>query len=203
MNIKQLAENLLIQQKENNAIILEIFQTGSNVFNLERENDNDYVIICENYGQRKRREFVVDNDIKYDILIMDKKAVLASLDFDDYIYIQNDIKLFSYFYDDAIRKTVYGSANLNWSMLNHKEKYIDYIKNRFSKTKYHILPDPWRVGKHLVHYYLVLKIYENNKAELTEELLVDIKTFYSGTEASMPMIEWTIAKLKEPNGAGN
>jgi hypothetical protein len=189
MNIKQLAENLLIKQKEDNAVILEIFQTGSNVFNLGREKDNDYVIICENYGQRKRREFVLDNNIKYDILIMDKKAVLASLDFDDYIYIQNDIKLFSYFYDDNIRKTVYGNANLNWSMLNHKEKYIKYIKDRFATTKYHILPDPWRLGKHLVHYYVVLKIYENNKAELTEQILLDIETLYSGTEVSMPIIE--------------
>lgn len=113
MNIKEIAEKLLIEQKEVNAIILEIFQTGSNVFGVQREKDDDYVIICENYGQRKRRELVIENDIKYDILIMDKKAIEASLDFDDYVYIQNDVKLFSYFYDVSIRKTVYGNSNLN------------------------------------------------------------------------------------------
>lgn len=198
MNIKEIAEKLLIEQKEVNAIILEIFQTGSNVFGVQREKDDDYVIICENYGQRKRRELVIENDIKYDILIMDKKAIEASLDFDDYVYIQNDVKLFSYFYDVSIRKTVYGNSNLNWSMLNHKTKYIDYIKTRFASTKYHLLLDPWKFGKHLVHYYVVLKIYENNKAELTEEMLLDIKTLYSATEAAHPIIEWIILNLKEP-----
>jgi hypothetical protein len=198
MNIKKIAEKLLIEQKEDNAVILEIFQTGSNVFDVERKKDDDYVVICENYGQRKRREIIIENDIKYDILIMDKKAVEASLDFDDYIYIQNDIKLFSYFYDVSIRKTIYGNSNLNWSMLDHKVKYIDYIKNRFASTKYHMLPEIWKFGKHLVHYYVVLKIYENNKAELTDQMLLDIKALYDTKETSLPIIEWVILNLREP-----
>jgi hypothetical protein len=198
MNIKKIAERLLIEQKEDNAVILEIFQTGSNVFDVERKKDDDYVVICENYGQRKRREIIIENDIKYDILIMDKKAVEASLDFDDYIYIKNDIKLFSYFYDVSIRKTIYGNSNLNWSMLDHKNKYIDYIKNRFASTKYHMLPEIWKFGKHLVHYYVVLKIYENNKAELTDQMLLDIKSLYDTTEASIPIIEWVMLNLREP-----
>jgi hypothetical protein len=197
MNIKEIAERLLIEQKEDNAVILEIFQTGSNVFDVKRKKDDDYVVICENYGQRKRREIIIENDIKYDILIMDKKAVEASLDFDDYIYIQNDIKLFSYFYDVSIRKTIYGNSNLNWSMLDHKNKYIDYIKNRFASTKYHMLPEIWKFGKHLVHYYVVLKIYENNKAELTDQMLLDIKSLYDTKETSLPIIEWVILNLKQ------
>jgi hypothetical protein len=196
MNIKEIAERLLVEQKEDNAIILEIFQTGSNVFGVKRKKDDDYVVICENYGQRKRREIVIENDIKYDILIMDKKAVEASLDFDNYVYIQNDIKLFSYFYDVSIRKIIYGNSNLNWSMLDHKAKYIAYIKNKFASTKYHILPSPWKFGKHLVHYYVILKIYENNKAELTDQMLLDIKALYDTTEASMPIIDWIMLNLK-------
>jgi hypothetical protein len=198
MNIKELAQRLLTEQRENTAVILEIFQTGSNVFNVGRKKDDDYVVICENYGQRKRRQIVIENEIKYDILIMDKKAVEASLDFDDYIYIQNDIKLFGYFYDVSIRKIIYGNSNLNWSMLNQKTKYLNYAKDRFATTNYGLLVEPWKFGKHLVHYYNILKIYENNKAELNEQMLLDIKTLYGGTEEAMPIIEWIIAKMKEP-----
>jgi hypothetical protein len=198
MNIKELAQRLLTEQRENTAVILEIFQTGSNVFNVGRKKDDDYVVICENYGQRKRRQIVIENEIKYDILIMDKKAVEASLDFDDYIYIQNDIKLFSYFYDVSIRKTIDGNSNLNWSMLSYKTKYINYAKDRFATTNYGLLVEPWKFGKHLVHYYNILKIYENNKAELNEQMLLDIKTLYGGTEEALPIIEWIIAKMKEP-----
>jgi hypothetical protein len=43
MNIKELAQRLLIEQRENTAVILEIFQTGSNVFGVGRKKDDDYV----------------------------------------------------------------------------------------------------------------------------------------------------------------
>jgi hypothetical protein len=198
MDIKQLAESLLMQQQESNAVILEIFQTGSNVFNAGRTNDNDFVVICQNYGQRKRRDFIIQDGVKYDILIMDINAVKASLDFDNTTYVYQDVKLYSYFYDIGIRKTIYGNSNLGWLMLDHKLKYINYIKNKYNSSNYHLLKDPWRVGKGFVHYYTVLKIYENNKAELTEQMLLDIKTLYGSTEAANPIIEWTIAKLKEP-----
>lgn len=198
MEIKNLAQRLLTEQREDKAVILEIFQTGSNVFGVGRTKDDDYVVICENYGQRKRRTILIENDVKYDVLIMDIKAVEASLDFDDYIYIPNDVKLFSYFYDVSIRKTVYGKSNLSWSMLDHKQKYLEYIKTKFDTTNYLILVDPWKFGKHLVHYYNILKIYENNKAELTPEMLADIKKLYDAKEEAMPIIQWIFAKLKEP-----
>jgi hypothetical protein len=196
MFIKDLAQRLLTEQKEDTAVILEIFQTGSNVFGVGRIKDDDYVVICENYGQRKRRTVVFENNVKYDVLIMDIKAIKASLDFDDYIYIPNDVKLFSYFYDISIRKTIYGNSNLNWSMLNHKAKYLDYIKKRFASTKYTVLVEPWKFGKHLVHYYAILKIYENDKVELTEEMLSEIKILYDSTEAGKPIIDWVFNKLK-------
>ena len=198
MEIKEIAENILQEQQETRASILEIFMTGSNVFSMNRNVDNDYVVICENYGQRKRRTFITIDDAKYDILIMDINAVKASLDFDDNDYIPQDIKLYSYFYDTAIRKTVYGQSDLDWSMLNFKTKYLNYIKNFYKEKKYDSVKEPWKYGKKFVHFYVVLKIFENNKPEITEDMLINIKKLYDSTEDSKEIIEWVITEISKP-----
>jgi len=198
MEIKEIAENILQEQQETSASILEIFMTGSNVFSMNRNVDNDYVVICENYGQRKRRTFITIDDAKYDILIMDINAVKASLDFDDNDYIPQDIKLYSYFYDTAIRKTVYGQSDLDWSMLNFKTKYLNYIKNFYKEKKYDSVKEPWKYGKKFVHFYVVLKIFENNKPEITEDMLINIKKLYDSTEDSKEIIEWVITEISKP-----
>jgi hypothetical protein len=198
MEIKEIAETILQEQQETSASILEIFMTGSNVFSMNRNVDNDYVVICENYGQRKRRTFITIDDVKYDILIMDINAVKASLDFDDNDYIPQDIKLYSYFYDTAIRKTVYGQSDLDWSMLNFKTKYLNYIKNFYKEKKYDSVKEPWKYGKKFVHFYVVLKIFENNKPEITEDMLINIKKLYDSTEDSKEIIEWVITEISKP-----
>ena len=198
MEIKEISETILQEQQETSASILEIFMTGSNVFSMNRNVDNDYVVICENYGQRKRRTFITIDDAKYDILIMDINAVKASLDFDDNDYIPQDIKLYSYFYDTAIRKTVYGQSDLDWSMLNFKTKYLNYIKNFYKEKKYDSVKEPWKYGKQFVHFYVVLKIFENNKPEITEDMLINIKKLYDSTEGSKEIIEWVITEISKP-----
>jgi hypothetical protein len=195
MDIKALAELILDRQKEKDATIIEIFKTGSQIF-LDRKKDYDFVIICKNYNQRRTREVVEENGLKYDIIIIDENAVKASMDFNNLFYVHKDIKLFNYLFEKNIRQTIYGNFELDWSMLQHKEDYLGFIKERFNKTNYDILKDPWRVGKSFVHYYVILKIYENNKVELTEEIINNVSLLYGSTIEAKPIIDWIFNKLK-------
>lgn len=188
---------MLVSQKETEATILEIFVTGSRVF-LERNTDQDFVAICRNYKQRRTRRSFERGGIVYDIVIIDETAVSASFDFSDLFYVPKEIKFFNYMFDKNIRKTVYGGVELNWSMLDHKQEYLAFIKDRFNnKSNLGILKDPWRMGKSFVHYYTILKIYENNKVEITEEMLNNITLLYGGTEEAKPVIDWVFAKMNE------
>jgi hypothetical protein len=197
MDIKQLAESILQEQQENQAIITEIFKTGSSVFNLNRNTDKDYVVICKNFGQRKRRSIVTVEGIKYDILFFDELAYKASLDFNNTSYVNNDTKIFNYFSDDKLRPEtiIYGDSKIRWSMLEHKKEYLEFIRNRFQSSRYNILKDPWKIGKTLVHYYIILKMYEDNKVELTDEILHNIELFYNLSPQCAPFIDWIKSKL--------
>jgi hypothetical protein len=197
MEIKEIVESVLQQQKEKEAVILEIFMTGSSVFEINRNSDKDYVVICENYGQRRRRTVLTIDEVKYDILIIDKKAALATLDFNNNTYVDKgyDNKLYNYFYDVPFRKKVYGDSQIVWSVLEHKKEYFDFIKEKIRKNNFQVLKDPWKVGKCFVHYYTILKIFENNSVEMTEQMRLELSLLYEGKEESGPIIRWVLSTL--------
>lgn len=199
MDIKEIAESLLQQQEENEAVILEIFMTGSNVFELDRDTDKDYVVICDKFGQRRRRIITTIDGVKYDVLFLDKKATIAALDFNNKIYIDKgyDNKLYNYFYDEQFRRKIYGDSGIQWSVLEHKKEYMSFVRDKMTKSNYHVLKDPWVLGKFFVHYYMILKIFENNSVEMTEQMKNDIKLLYGRTEQAGPIIQWIISKLLE------
>jgi hypothetical protein len=195
MTVKEIAEDILLKEKELEAIILEIFETGSQLF-VERDNDLDYVVICKNYKQRRKKNVIQVDGIIYDILFIDELAVYATLDFDELYYVNKEVKIFNYFYEKNIRKTVYGNFDIKWNMLDHKEKYLTYIKDRYiNKSQMPIHKNRWKIGKAFIPYYIILSIYKNNKVEITDLMLKDIKQLYSRTEESESIISWIDANI--------
>jgi hypothetical protein len=206
VEIIELAEEILARQEETNASIIEIFKTGSQTF-LNRETDSDFVVVCRGYVQRMSRNKIEYEGKKYDFFIYDEKAYIKSLDFSssgNYFEREKEDKLYNYFSDSNIKQIVYGSSSLQWSMMDHKEEYITHIRDMFNSRRdpigrptYHFIIDPWMVGKLFVHYYVILKIYENNSAEITPNIIRDVSLLYSRDPQSEPIIEWVREKLRE------
>jgi hypothetical protein len=195
MTLKEIAEDILLKEKELESTILEIFETGSQLF-VEKNNDLDYVVVCKNYKQRRKKTVLQINNITYDILFIDELAVYAALNFDELYYVNKEIKIFNYFYEKNIRKTIYGNFDIQWNMLDHKEKYLAYIKDRYiNKSQMLIHKNRWKLGKAFIPYYIILSIYKNNKVEITDVMLKDIKQLYNKTEESESIINWIDANI--------
>jgi hypothetical protein len=192
MTIKSIAEEILLREREEDAVILEIFETGSQLF-TDRENDYDYIVVCKDYMQRYRRTHLEDNGKKLDIVFIDEKAVQSLLDFEDLHYVKQNVKLYNYFFEPNIRKTVYGSFDIDWSMLEHKEEYLNHLKENYANLKK--FSNRHKIGKSFVHYYIILKIFENNEVEITEQMTEDIELLYSGSQECESIIQWIDSQL--------
>jgi hypothetical protein len=199
MEIKQIVEKVIQDQKETNATILAIFLIGSNLF-FERNTDKDYVIICKNYAQRLTKRVVQQDGIKHDLFIFDEEAAKALLNFNEYNYINNR-KTFNYLFDTSLRKPLYGNWDYQWNMLEHKEAYITYLKDMlFNKLSFEELEKRQKLyflGKDMVHFYIVSQIYKNNKAEITPEMIEKIKVLYARQEAAEPIVKEIVEEFRK------
>lgn len=192
MDIKQKADEILFAQQEENATILEIFKTGSQLF-IENPHDLDFIIVCDGFTQRRRKVFFEEDGLHYDLIFIDKKAVAAQLNFSDDSYIHYKIKLYNYFY--ALKETVFGGYDDGWDIFEQEESYFEYIKKHYAEGVGK-LTVKWKVGKLFVHYYVILKMYINGSTEITSEMMEDIQILYSRTEAATPIIEWIVGLIE-------
>jgi hypothetical protein len=195
MLIKEIVDKILEEQKETNAEILEIFKTGSQVL-TSINGDKDFVVVCKNYTKNRTKQIVNRDNINYDIIIIDEKAMYSCLDFGDTSLVHKDVKFFNYFFEKNIRETVYGGIDINWSMLEHKEEYLNYIKERYKRTNLLNIKNVYKIGKVFVHYYIVLTILNNNKVEITPKMKLDIDLFYSRSANAEPLIKETFLKME-------
>ena len=195
MLIKEIVDEILKEQKETNAEILEIFKTGSQVLS-STNGDKDFVVICKNYTKNRTKQIVNRDNINHDIIIIDEKAMYSCLDFKDTSLVHKDVKFFNYFFEKNIRETVYGGIDIKWSMLEHKEEYIKYIKEKYRRVRLLNINNIWKIGKVFVHYYIVLNILKNNKVEITPQMKFDIDLFYSRSANAEPLIKETFLKME-------
>ena len=194
MDIKSYVENLFIKQRETNAVILEIYETGSQLFR-EEPHDLDFQVVCSGYSQRFTYNKITEDGVDYDIFIIDKIALSRELTFGNPNYFKKDLKLWNYFH--AIRKSIYGDCKLPYDMLSYEDTYISYIKEHFSNRLKTGRPLPKTHGKMYVHYYIILKIYENKNTTITDDMKYDLELLYSNSELSYPIIDWVISNLQE------
>ena len=165
--------------------IIEIYGTGSQLFR-DDPSDLDFVVICEHYPLLRQKFFAKENGKLYDFMFYDKDAMIDQLKFGDFQFLAEELKLFNYFV--LFRNTVYGRWDFEWDIFERKEAYMEFMRKRYMDS----------VGKRVkrekhtkgwVHYYIVLKIFENNKIEITEDMLKDIRALYY-SEDHHPIIEW-------------
>lgn len=190
MNIYEEVTKKLVGLNENSTI-LEIFKTGSQLF-IDTPTDYDYVAVCDNFSKSYFRVhfMVCEDDI--DLIIIDKNAVIDQLNFETFNIIKLSNKLYNYMYQ--VKEVVYGEDTLNYDILQYKNEYIEYLRSRYVNSAGKLV-NKTKISKMFVHYYIILKIYENNCVEITEQMLIDINKLYAGGEQVLPLIEWVEEKL--------
>lgn len=192
MEVYDLVKQILIEQNESAATVLEIFKTGSQLF-VEHPNDLDFVAVVDKYSIGRTRQHSTHDGVVYDVIIIDKKLLASQIDFED-DYIGMNMKLFNYLYHKNIRETVYGYYNIRWNFLAYKQRYLEYLRERYA-TSVGKLQNKTKLTKMFVHYYIILKIFENNKIEITKEIRDNVRILYQGGTAVLPLVAWIEEKL--------
>ena len=197
MNIKEYIEDILVLQEETDAVILEISKIGSQLFR-SNPTDLDYIITCRDYTQRIGWHQIKEDGILYDFFILDVDTIASQQNFEDIDYINMDIKLYAY--TSQVKEIIYGGYTNEWNMFDHEKEYKQYIKKRYTNTseKTIVRGTGYRPGKFYVHYYIILKIYENKVAEINEDMIKDVRLLYtSHGEDRNIIIDWVISKLND------
>lgn len=179
-----------------NTEIVEIFKTGSQLFR-DKPGDLDYVVICKDFPENYKRLTTYIDGNKYDLFFQSIEDYTSLLDVSDS---NNDLGygrtiLFNYLY--SIRQTIYGNWENTWDILDHKDSYKRKLKELYYNT----------IGKRIsrnnatkgwVHYYIILKIFENNSLEISSEMLEDINTLYTAKDGeAIPIIEWIESQINK------
>lgn len=180
MDLIQALKDKLIELNYSEAVITSASYVGSSVL-VNDYADVDIKVVCKNLPLDFRRVIIVLEEAKYDVLFMEEGYFNKCLNFENSI-ITN--QLYNYFY--SLDNTFYGEPTI-FDMFAHRDKYLNLIKEHYS-TRYSINKLRPSIGKTFVHYYIILKMYENNSTEITEEIKRDIAMLYSGNEECLGLI---------------
>lgn len=190
MDIKKIVNDFL-QENQYDIEIIEIFETGSKFLGYEMPLDVDVVIIGKNVvdfflmGQMRFKKEI--DDITYDLVFIDEKLAKKRLNFEFIMPYEKNQILYNYFY--SFRKKIYGDSKLNFDFFNEKNRYMPFMKDLFQET-IGKANDKWKIGKSFVHYYLILKFYENESFDIDNKMKEDIAKLYSGLEDCSDIILW-------------
>jgi hypothetical protein len=168
--------NNIMEENSYTGSILEIFPTGSQMFKYGDVNDLDYIVILDFFEEKHMRIKKEVNNNQYDVLFLDAQAVRDRMDFKYNTAKERNYLLFNYFY--AIRETLHGEKFYDIDILANKDKYLFVLKHRYDNTLNRAIVKR-NFAKNFVHYYIVLKIFENNKVEINNDMLIFINRLYS------------------------
>ena len=159
----------------------------------ETPHDLDYQVVCSGFSQRFTYNKVKEDGTSYDIFIIDRDALSRELTFGNPYYFKADLKIYNYFH--AIRETIYGECDLPYDMLEYSDVYLPYIKTHYAKKTVIGSPLKYKYGKFYVHYYMVLKIFENQSIVITEDMRADLELLYSNSKESHLVIDWVVSQI--------
>lgn len=192
MLIEEIKKELLLL--DSNSTILEIHGVGSQLF---RENPNDYdlIVICDNFSLKRKKKILKIDNKTYDIAFYDLQSFINQLTFLETDDLHFAHRLFNYAY--SLRIILEGNINYNWNIFDYREQYLSLIKTVYYEGIGKRV-NRSRFTKSWVHYYIILKFYENNNTTITPEMLQDIRTLYDAVDGSqIPIIDWIEEKLNQ------
>lgn len=194
MKVLNFIKERLSEENELQAQILEIYKTGSQLFHNNNK-DLDFVCVLSNYSKDRSKFIIEEDDVKYDIILLNVNFLNSLLNLEE-VGQGERIKLYNYFY--VFKEIVYGENQSSWDMFANKNEYLLEVKQIYmsgpKKAK-----NKWKFGKMFAHYYVILKIYENNFLGLTEEMKRDIEILYSfeDTKEINDIISWVDEQMMQ------
>lgn len=195
MDIEKTVNDILSSESED-ASVLEISKVGSQLFQ-DRVGDYDYFVILDGFSKHKKFYKRFENGIKYDFIFTDKEAFYEQLDFNKSVLVDPRHKIYNYFH--TIKIVLFGNSDFSWNMFSHQEEYMSFLKDRYLNTIAKV-PNKRVFSKLFVHFYLVLKMFDNGSSEITQEMSNAIKCLYNNTVEAEFIINWVIDKLVNYKG---
>lgn len=178
-----MANNYISSLEGHDIDIVFIVRVGSKAL-LGHGEDEDVLVCCMGYPKDYERVKLVDGDETYDVLFANDVFLYKAFDYTNQDSKVKSFRLYNYFH--AISDKVYGEP-LEYNMLLQKDDYLRFIKEHYS-DRYSMDRLNSRMGKMFVHYYTILKIFENDKIEITQEMKDDIEILYKCDDSSLPII---------------
>jgi len=182
--VLQLYENLLQELGITNYNILEIFETGSQLFK-ENPNDLDYIAVLETFENNYIRKHITVDNVDYDLVIMDYthyKNMLTKPIQENQFW-----KLYRYMYLPYFKKIVYGGVDFTFDLLSQKEETIAFMKELYQNTVGKSL-NKINFAKSFVHYYILFAIFDKNDVSLTEEEKQNVVKLYKKDQTIISLI---------------
>lgn len=170
-------KSLLEERGETNFDILRISITGSAIFKgLENiDHDLDIRVICDTLSKDFIKLYYKDENYQYDIMVYTITLYKDNLEFKH----EHAMILYNYFhYLDFI---LFNKVEINWDIFDYEKEYMSFLKNKLLKSSLFNTEKPikWVGEKNFVHYYVILKFFENHSIELTEEIKRDVLKMYN------------------------
>jgi len=188
VNLVDEVNKILIELGEQDAKILEISKTGSQVL-INSPNDLDYNVILSGFNKLYYRKNIEINGKVYDFILKDdicmRDLFSMNLDNDDENYMKYSIYNFFQLYKEVI----YGSYKVVFDIFSNKEKYFEMMRKHYvatvGKRKRYT-----KMTKTFSAYYIPLKIFENEFIEITSEMQDTLNKLYDNTTDIYPIVEW-------------
>jgi len=189
MDILKFLKNELIEELEINSEIIEVSKVGS-VLYCSKPHDNDYLVLCRNYTQKKNNIKIHEDGQYYDFFIYDIEEYRKKLSFST---AYRGLGTFSMYHNvqEVLKERVFGDAKNDWNFFQYEQEYSDLLDDSI----YSLAFDQSRkyayvTGKNFVIPYIVIKFVENRNTILTKEMRKDIEQLRKGSENFLDIISW-------------
>lgn len=191
--IGQIVYNI-IEEENYEGTILEIFPTGSQMFQYGEPSDLDYVVILDVFPLKHKRIKKEENGKRYDILFLDFNTAKDRMDFKFSNARERDYLRYNYFY--AIRNPIFGEKSHEIDLMAHKDEYLFLLKHYYDKTLNRAVKKE-KFGKSFVHYYIALSFLQSNNYVVTDEMKEIINKLYQQDRPTADMVVEMIQNIPQ------
>lgn len=184
----------IMEEQNYDSLILEIFPTGSQMFQYGEPSDLDYVVILDTFPLKHKRFKKEEDGKRYDVLFLDFNTAKDRMNFKFSNARERDYLRYNYFY--AIRNPIFGEKSYDIDLMAHKDQYLFLLKHYYDKTLNRAVGKE-KVGKSFVHYYIALSFLQSGNYNITDEMKEMINKLYQQDRAAVDVVVEMIKNIPQ------